>query len=121
MFFRSPEAEIMHSTLLPAPKASKSRPAACRDLFLTFFPKGFNDPGYIDWERGYTWESHRQWTTVLDRVAIRAMLKMGDCGATAAHPLRVESKMNLLFSFEKMVLRDGLRSAEGATTLAEGL
>jgi len=28
-------------------------PKACRRRFLRFFPDGFPDETYIDWERGY--------------------------------------------------------------------
>ena len=35
--------------------------------------------------------------------------------------VRIESRTNLLFSFEKMALRDAAKSAEGARLFAEGL
>lgn len=35
--------------------------------------------------------------------------------------MRVESRTNLLFSFEKMALRDAVKSEEGAHSFAEGL
>ncbi len=35
--------------------------------------------------------------------------------------VRTESKTNLLFSFEKMALRDAVKIAEGAKAFAEGL
>jgi hypothetical protein len=40
--------------------------------------------------------------------------------ATAA-AVRIESRTNLLFSFEKMALRDAVKSSEGARAFAEGL
>lgn len=30
----------------------------CRRKFLRFFPAGFRDETYIDWERGYKWTAH---------------------------------------------------------------
>jgi hypothetical protein len=39
----------------------------------------------------------------------------------AARAVAIESRTNLLFSFEKMALRDAVRSAEGARLFADGL
>jgi hypothetical protein len=30
-----------------------SAPLACREKFLRFFPEGFSDPKYVEWESGY--------------------------------------------------------------------
>ncbi|HKY06497.1 MAG TPA: hypothetical protein VJQ56_16485, partial [Blastocatellia bacterium] len=46
---------------------------ACRRKFLRFFPKGFRDPKYIDWERGYKWEAHEQWDAQLGRGLYRSL------------------------------------------------
>lgn len=39
----------------------------------------------------------------------------------AAEAVRIESRTNLLFSFEKMALRDAVRTRAGARLFAEGL
>ena len=39
---------------------------ACR-MFLRFFPGGFYDQKYIDWERGYKWAVHQAWEHTLNR------------------------------------------------------
>jgi hypothetical protein len=39
----------------------------------------------------------------------------------AARAVRIESRTNPLFSFEKMALRDAVRTNEGAKQFAEGL
>src|SRR5215213_6642922 len=93
----------------------------CRKRFLRFFPRGFQDPKYFDWERGYKWAAHEQWNEVLNQKAFRTLLKNGEFAAIAAHAVRIESKTNLLFSFEKMALRDAVKSAAGARDFAEGL
>ncbi len=93
----------------------------CRKMFLGFFPKGFADEKYFDWERGYKQAVHEQWNEVLNRKAFEFLLKKKDFSAIAAHAVRIESKTNLLFSFEKMALRDAVKSAEGAQMFAEGL
>jgi hypothetical protein len=102
-------------------KALTTGAEICRKRFLRFFPKGFHDPKYIDWERGYKWSAHEQWKEVLNRTAFRSLLKKGEFATIAAHATRIESKTNLLFSYEKMALRDGVKSVEGARAFAEGL
>ena len=92
-----------------------------RRKFLRFFPEGFHDPTYIDWERGYKWEAHQQWEEVLSRSRFRTFLKARDFEKIAAHAVRIESRTNLLFSFEKMALRDAVKSNHGAQLFAEGL
>jgi hypothetical protein len=99
-----------------------ARPArAARRKFLGFFPDGFRDETYEAWERGYKWEAHRRWHETLGPQTFRSLLDAGEYGEIARRALRVESKTNLLFSFEKMALRDAVSSEEGARAFAEGL
>jgi hypothetical protein len=93
----------------------------CRKFFLSFFPKGFADGKYFDWERGYKQAAHEQWQEVLNKNAFRALLRKEAFGEIAAHAIRIESRTNLLFSFEKMALRDAVKVPEGARAFAEGL
>lgn len=93
----------------------------CRRKFLRFFPGGFQDETYIDWERGYKWAAHEQWNDVLDRAKFRSQLKEGDFAEVAARAVRIESRTNLLFSFEKMALRDAVKTTAGARIFAEAL
>ena len=105
--------------------AQKVRPLAsalrCRRKFLRFFPQGFRDETYLAWERDYKWEAHQQWDTALGRAAYRALLREGRIAEVAARAVRIESRTNLLFSFEKMALRDAVKSPAGARSFAEGL
>jgi len=110
----------------PTSKASPARTVSaaalrCRRKFLRFFPGGFADETYIDWERGYKWQAHERWLERLEPNAYRALLERGRYAEVAQHAVRVESRTNLLFSFEKMALRDAVKSAAGARCLAEGL
>lgn len=100
---------------------AKSGAAKCRRKFLRFFPKGFHDAKYIDWERGYKWEAHERWEEVLGRERFRKLLTDDDYAGAALHAVRIESRTNLLFSFEKMALRDAVKSKAGARDFAEGL
>jgi hypothetical protein len=105
-----------------APRERDSASALrCRRKFLRFFPQGFRDETYIAWERGYKWRAHEQWGEVLDRAAFRSLLRESKFGEIAAHAVRIESRTNLLFSFEKMALRDAVKSGDGARLFAEGL
>jgi hypothetical protein len=93
----------------------------CRRKFLRFFPKGFYDAKYIDWERGYKWEAHERWEEILDRKTHRELVAAGDYAEVARRAVTIESRTNLLFSFEKMALRDAVKPAAGAKSFAEGL
>jgi hypothetical protein len=96
-------------------------PAGCRRKFLRFFPHGFRDEKYVDWERGYKWAAHQEWSAALDRATHRALLREGSFAEIADRAVRIESRTNLLFSFEKMALRDAVRPPEGAEIFAAGL
>jgi hypothetical protein len=84
---------------------------------LRFFPKGFYDQTYIDWERGYKLEAHERWEETLDRDAHRALINEGSLAEVARRAVAIESRTNLLFSFEKMALRDARVAAEGTPAL----
>jgi hypothetical protein len=95
----------------------------CRRKFLRFFPKGFRDETYIAWEREYKWETHIRWTKALDREEFSRLLRRREFFEVASRAVRVEqsSRHSMLFSFEKMALRDAVKSDEGACMFAEGL
>jgi len=89
--------------------------------FLRFFPRAFKDQRYIDWERTYKWDAHQLWLELLGKDEFARLLHEREFEQVAARAMQVESKCNFLFSFEKMALRDGVRSREGARTFSEGL
>jgi len=95
--------------------------ARCRRKFLRFFPGRFRDETYLDWERGYKWTAHEQWSATLDRAIYRSLLRNDEFNEIATRAVRIESRTNLLFSFEKMALRDAVKSREGAHAFATGL
>ena len=94
---------------------------ACREKFLRFFPGGFHDQRYLDWERNYKWEAHRRWRSELAEKTFRSLLDAGEHDRIAARAVAIESRTNLLFSFEKMALRDAVRDSAGAVAFAQGL
>jgi len=93
----------------------------CRRKFLSFYPGGFADEEYIALERDYKWRAHVQWDELLNRDAFRALLRRRQFEEAAARAVRIESRTNLLFSFEKMALRDAVKRPAGARLFAEGL
>jgi hypothetical protein len=57
----------------------------------------------------------------LSRPEFYSMLLKRQFDEITSTALKIESKTNLLFSFEKMALRDAVKGPEGARTFAEGL
>ena len=106
-------------------RAATLTPAAlhCRRRFLRFFPGGFRDETYLEWERDYKWETHARWEEALGKDELRRLLRARAFGEIAARAVRVEqrSRHSMIFSFEKMALRDAVKSQDGARAFAEGL
>lgn len=103
--------------------ALTTRSARCRRKFLKIFPSGFRDATYLDWERDYKWATHTRWVTALGEPEFRRLLRAGEHREIAARALRVEqqSRHSMVFSFEKMALRDAVRSSAGAARFSRGL
>jgi hypothetical protein len=102
-------------------RAASTEAARARKKFLRFFPGGFFDETYIDWERDYKAQAHERWQELLDRRTHRALLGDGNAEEAARRAVAIESRTNLLFSFEKMALRDAVKTAAGAKAFAGGL
>jgi hypothetical protein len=100
----------------PTPEALR-----CRRKFLRAFPGGFSDETYVDWERGYKVSAHERWDVELGRGPFEALLADGRHAEIGRRAVAIESRTNLLFSFEKMALRDALKKRKGARAFAEGL
>jgi hypothetical protein len=96
---------------------------ACRRKFLRFFPGGFHDQTYLDSERDYKCETHRRWEETLGRGEFARLLHAREFVEIAARAVRVEqrSRHSMIFSFEKMALRDAVKTPAGATRFAQGL
>ena len=99
-----------------SPKAMR-----CRRKFLRTFPGGFRDETYVDWERDYKWQAHKRWEAALGRERLAELIRMRRFDEVAALATGIESRTNLLFSFEKMALRDAVRTPDGARSFAQGL
>lgn len=112
-------------TMTHDPGSRRSRPHAgpegCRRKFLRFFPDGFRDDTYISWEREYKWSAHLRWIDELDAPRMRRLIQDGRHVEVARAAIAIESRTNLLFSFEKMALRDAVRAPQGARAFSDGL
>jgi hypothetical protein len=108
-------------------RARRAQPSSgaerCRRRFLRYFPDGFRDTDYVELERGYKWATHERWQRLLDRDSMERLLRDGEFAEIAARAVRVEqqSRHPMIFSFEKMALRDAVRSAAGAKAFSQGL
>lgn len=103
-------------------KASISRQKIkCVNKFLYYFKGGFNGEKYHAWERDYKWQAHLAWNNNLNKKEYKRLLNAEEFAEISARAIRLESKTNLLFSFEKMALRDAVKTKEAARHFAEGL
>jgi hypothetical protein len=100
---------------------SAAAAARCRRKFLRYFPRGFRDDTYQAWERDYKWAAHRRWQAELGEKTLARLIVEERYLEVAARAVRIESRTNLLFSFEKMALRDAVRTSMGAMRFARGL
>src|SRR5512133_853303 len=100
---------------------ARSKILLCNRKFLRVFPEGFRDETYLDWERNYKWRAHQDWQWALNRSAYQRKLSQRKFLEIGRDAIRIELRTNLLFSFEKMAIRDALKSERGARAFSEGL
>jgi hypothetical protein len=102
---------------IPASRSARR----CREKFLDFFPGGFRDPTYVDTERAYKWRAHTSWESHVGPMLRGGRLPPRDHVDVAREAVRIESRTNLLFSFEKMALRDAVSSTIAARQFVDHL
>ena len=95
--------------------------ARSRRKFELFYPDGFQDETYQVAERSYKERAHLEWQSQLGPSAFRKLLARGEFREIADMAVRIEARTNLLFSFEKMALRDAVKSPAGARLFATEL
>lgn len=95
--------------------------ALCRRKFELFYPEGFEDETYLVAERSHKERAHLEWDAELGPATFRKLLARGEFRAIADAAVRIESRANLLFSFERMALRDAVKSPAGARLFATEL
>ncbi len=99
----------------------QKRRQRCRKKFLHYFKKGFSDLTYIAWERQYKLDAHFMFQQELNYADYEKLLRAKKYTDIAAKAVRIESRTNLLFSFEKMALRDAVKEVHGAKAFVLGL
>lgn len=92
-----------------------------RNKFLRFFPKGYSDNKYLQWERNYKWNAHMLWEELLNKDTFSGLLQKHQYREICKRAVNIEAKTNLLFSFEKMALRDAVKAPAAAKAFAWGL
>ena len=93
----------------------------CIRKFQYYFPGCYRGKKYQEWERNYKWEAHLMWEEKLNKIEFGNLLRAGEFTEIAKRAISIESKTNLLFSFEKMALRDAVKDPDFAKLFAKGL
>ena len=110
------------STIRKSPASAEGRARRrCLKKFLHYFPGGYQGKKYQAWERDYKWNAHKQWKEKLNRQSFKELLEEENYTEIAKLAVNIESKTNLLFSFEKMALRDAVKTRDSSKLFAEGL
>lgn len=95
--------------------------ARSRRKFELYYPGGFDDETYQVAERSLKERANLEWQTELGPAAFRKLMARGEFRRVADTAVRIESRTNLLFSFEKMALRDAVKTPAGARLFATEL
>ena len=95
--------------------------ARCRHKFQIYYPDGFWDETYLIAERSCKERAHLEWHAELNPAALRKLLEQGEFEHVAVTALRIEARANLLSSFERMALRDAVKTPAGARLFATSL
>jgi hypothetical protein len=95
--------------------------AHCRRKFELFYPDGFYDETYLVAERSSKERAHLEWETELSAAAFRKLLARGEFRAISDAAVRIESRAGLISSFERMALRDAVKTPAGARLFATEL
>lgn len=93
----------------------------CLHKFELYYPEGFSDEAYLLHARWAKERAHQDWSRELGARTFGQLLARGEYREITARALRIEGRTNLLFSFEKMALRQALRSRSGARLFAHEL
>ena len=99
----------------------RARLLRARRKFLRAFPGGFRDQAYLEWERNYKWRAHLEWQKALAPDLFEELIRRGEHRQIAKAAIGIKSRTNLLYSFEKIALRDAVSSETGAQKFALGL
>lgn len=108
-------------TITSTDRTSIGSRSKCIKKFLYYFPGGYQGKKFISWERDYKWNAHLEWEDKLNDDIFLELLSKKNYSEIVKRALSIESKTNLLFSFEKMALRDGVKTPAAAQAFSLGL
>jgi len=111
----------MIRTRVPQPNSVEKAREKCLRKFLHYFPKGYRGQKFQHWERDYKWKAHETWEQQLGKPLFKQLILEKSYPEIVRRALSIESRTNLLFSFEKMALRDAVRAPGNAETFAKEL
>lgn len=111
------------NAVLQASLAERPTPGALRSRrkFLSLFPGGFRDADYLALERSPKWHAHERWQAALGHERFTRLLKDEAFTEIAGRAMDIAAFANLIFSFEIVALRDGVKTPAGARLFAQGL
>lgn len=91
--------------------------------FSEIFPRRFQDPTYIEWERTYKVEANGLWNALLGERELARLLRERAYREIGARAIAVYArpKLNLLALYEWMALREALADPAGARRFAPAL
>lgn len=102
-------------------ETTEAKRKRCIKKFLYYFPGGYEGKKYIAWEREYKWNAHLAWKENLNKKEFQRLLDEQQYEEIARRAVWLESRTNLLFSFEKMAIRDAVKMGNGAELFSKGL
>ena len=109
---------MLKSKLLKTQGRLTRKKIKAKRKFLYYFPEGFEGEKYLSWERNYKWNAHEDWKKFLNRTDFKKLIAEKQFLEIAKRAIKIESGTNLLFSFEKMALRDAVKTEESAQLFA---
>ena len=77
--------------------------------FLEGYPGGFYGDRYLREERGYKADAHELAVSILGRRQLDPLAASGSFAEICRRAMQVVNKANLIFPYEKMALKDGLK------------
>jgi hypothetical protein len=117
-----PWLDSLDAGAIVSAKAGKYLSAhAARAKFTRLFPLGFADPEFAKQERDYKWAAHELWSNTLNKTDYESLLAATDYREIADRALRIESRINLLASFEKAAFREAIKEPDHTANFANGL
>ena len=89
--------------------------------FLEYFPEGFSDPKYLEFERSEKWAAHELWNETLGEKEFRRLLKENAYAEIAKRLAAVETKINQIFKTDKSAMREAIEEEKDAQDFAVAL